>query len=79
MAADLSVTRYSKPGGMYFSGTGDFISVGGKVLGETFAVAALEKERASKIDPVNVSRHMRPMFYTGSPYGAELLELCNAD
>lgn len=74
----LRVVRYSKAGGIDWRGTGDFISVDGVELGETVSVAALEKARAANIDPVNVSRHMRTMFYTGSPFGDELLELVNA-
>lgn len=76
---DLCVVRYSKPGGIDWRGTGDFISVGSVELGQTVDVVAREKARAAKIDPANVSKHMRPMFYTGSPYGSELLELCNAN
>ncbi len=72
-AVEMLVERCSIPG--EFGPSGDFLRVDGIELGETRASGDLEFQRAKERHPDNPAFHMRPMFYTGSPYGAEILAL----
>lgn len=54
--------------------SGDFLRVGGVDLGSRKA-ADLEYARAKADHPENPAFYMRPMFYSGSPYGREILAL----
>ena len=69
---DLTVTRYGFWNESTKTVSGDYLRVGGRDLGETRSIARLEIERAA------TPRDIRPMFYTGSPYGAEILALVEA-
>jgi hypothetical protein len=63
--ADLSVFRTCN----------DCLQVGGVNVGSLVALAHAEYKRAQQEHPENPAFHMRRMFYTGSPYGAEILQL----
>lgn len=64
----MQVTRYSKANGTP-TGTGDFLKVGDIDLGDFRDLADAEYERAGS------ASNMRPMFFTGSTYGPEILKL----
>lgn len=71
---DLVVSRWCKWDPSMESMTGDFLCVGGVEL-DLRVVVAIEYEYAKAEHPENPAFNMRPMFYTGSPYGAEILKL----
>jgi hypothetical protein len=54
---------------------GDFLRVGDRELGDVRIAGDLEYLRAKRDNPSNPAFHMRRMFFTGSPYGKEILEL----
>ena len=55
--------------------SGDYLRVNGIELGDVRASADLEYKRCQREHPDNPAFHMRPMFYTGSPYAKEILAL----
>lgn len=72
---DLFVTRYSKWLSDFRPWSGDYLRVGNTDLGEFQDIVEAEYQRAKADHPANPAFHMRPMFYTGSPFGAEILAL----
>ena len=70
----MQVERYCQWDGGTGRRTGDFLRIGG-VEFDLRAVVQLEYERAKRDHPHNPAFHMRPMFYTGSPHGAEITAL----
>ena len=66
---DLTVSRYCKYISEFRPRSGYYLSVGGVELGEFQDIVQAEYKRAG------TAYDMRPMFYTGSPFGAEILEL----
>ena len=66
---DLTVIRYCKYISEFRPRSGDYLSVGGVELGEFQDIVQAEYERAG------TAYNMRPMFYTGSQFGAQILEL----
>ena len=60
-----AVTR--RPGAEWFEIDG--------VRRDLTALRNAEYQRANSLHPDNPAYHMRPMFYTGSPYADELLAL----
>lgn len=54
--------------------SGDYLRVGGVDL-DLRHIVDLEYARAAREHPENPGFHMRPMFYTGSPYGEEIMKL----
>lgn len=66
----MQVTRYGKG----WPPSGDFMSIDG-VEFETRRLVEMEKRRAAWLRPDWPSQAMRPMFKTGSAYGAELAGL----
>lgn len=74
-AASICVTRYSIVDPVTGTPSGDFLRVGDCDFGAFSHLVAAEYARAKKSHPENPAFHMRPMFYTGSPFGAEILQL----
>ena len=72
---DLSVVRYAKWDKLQNRPSGDYLCVGTFELGHVSVAGNLEFERAKRVNPRNPAGAKRPMFYTGSPYGAEILAL----
>lgn len=73
------VTRYSTRDPVTGLPSGDFIQVGSIDLGSVHALVTAEYQRAKAICPRNPAFAMRPMWFTGSPFGAEILELANME
>lgn len=73
--SSLIVSRYGKTDPITGLPSGDYLRVGNHDLGEFGDILDAEYERAKVVHPSNPAFHMRPMFYTGSPFGAEILEL----
>jgi hypothetical protein len=71
----LTVSRRGRFNPITNSVDGDFLAVGGVLLGDCRDIASLEYNRAKAAHPENPAFYMRPMFYTGSPFGAEILFL----
>jgi hypothetical protein len=69
--SDLKVHRYAKIDTLTGLPSGDFMRVGMRDLGEFRDIVDAEYRRAGS------AFHMRPMFYTGSPFGAEILGLAD--
>ena len=73
------VLRYSIIDPLTGNMGGDYLSVGDRELGDVRIAAELEYLRAKRDHPSNPAFNMRPMFFTGSPYGKEILELFDKD
>ena len=71
----MKVVRFSER--TEFGYSGDFLSVDGVVF-ESREVFRRELARAEQISPKQPSRAIRPMFRTGSEYGAEIMKLMEA-
>lgn len=69
MPDDLYVIRYGIWNEMTKSVSGDYIRVGDTDLGEFADLRDAEYRRAES------AFNMRPMWWTGSPYGREILKL----
>jgi hypothetical protein len=54
---------------------GDYLRVGDVSLGDFRDLVDAEYASAKAKHPENPAFHMRRMFYTGSPYGKEILKL----
>lgn len=67
----MQVERYCKYLSEMRPRSGDYLRVGGVDLGEFRDLVDAEYKRAGS------AFAMRPMFYTGSPYGAEILDLAS--
>jgi hypothetical protein len=74
----LAVTRYGFWDPVMKAHSGDRLSVGDIDLGEFRDISDAEYRRAAAANAGNPAFHMRPMFFTGSPFGAEILELARA-
>ena len=55
--------------------SGDFLRVNGIELGHVSKTGDLEFARCQEEHPDNPASHMRPMFFTESPFAAEILAL----
>lgn len=55
--------------------SGDYLRVGGIDLGEFQDLVEAEFRRAKRAHPENAGFFMRSMWFTGSPYGAEIMAL----
>jgi hypothetical protein len=64
-----NVTRYSRYISEFRPRAGDYLRVGDVDLGDFRDLVDAEYLRAGS------AAHMRPMFYSGSPFGAEILQL----
>lgn len=71
----LYVVRYALWNPTTRSWSGDYIKVGNVDLGEFRDLVDWEFQRAKREHPDNPGFHMRSMWYTGSPYGAEILAI----
>ena len=76
---NYGVSRYSLKDPLTGGMKGDFLRVGDRELGDVRIAGNLEYLRAKREHPSNPAFHMRPMFFTGSPYGKEILELFDKD
>lgn len=72
---DYDVSRYALKDPLTGDMGGDFLRVGDRELGDVRIAADLEYLRAKRDHPSNPAFNMRRMFFTGSPYGKEILEL----
>ncbi len=68
---DLQVSRYGIIDPVTKRPSGDFLRVGDRDLGPFRDIVDVEYARAGS------AYAMRPMFYTGSPFGAEILALAD--
>lgn len=73
--SELIVSRYSKTDPITGMPSGDHLRVGKHDLCAFSDIVNAEHERAKAECPRNPAFNMRPMFYTGSPFGAEILQL----
>lgn len=72
---ELFVARYAMIDPLTGRPGGDYLRVGSRELGSVKSIADLEYLRAEKDHPENPAFHMRRMFYTGSPFGEDILKL----
>ena len=72
---DFSVSRYCRVDPVTKRPAGDFLTVGDTDLGGFRDLVEAEYQRAAKERPDNPAFAMRRMFFTGSPFGREILEL----
>lgn len=75
---DLTVTRYTRYDERTKRMSGDFLTVGDIDLGEFRDIVEAEYQRAAKEQPDNPAFAMRRLFFTGSPFGREILELAKS-
>ena len=75
MSKDFHVARYSRLCPITRWWSGDFLQVGETDLGGFRDLIEAEYRRAAEERPDNPAFAMRPMFFTGSPFGAEILAL----
>jgi hypothetical protein len=79
----LTVVRYTVWDELTNIPLGDYLRVGDHDLGQFRDIVGAEYARAKVEHPENPAFHMRPMFHTGSGFGAEILDLAkrvrNAD
>lgn len=68
---NLQVSRYCLIDPVTKRPSGDYLRVGDRDLGPFRDLVDAEFKRAGS------AFHMRPLFYTGSPFGAEILELAD--
>jgi hypothetical protein len=72
---NYDVSRYGIADPLTRSVGGDYLRVGDRELGDVRIAGKLEYLRAKRDNPSNPAFHKRGMFFTGSPYGKEILEL----
>lgn len=75
---DFPVSRYCRFDPVTKRPSGDFIKVGDTDLGGFRDLVEAEYQRAAKERPDNPAFAMRRMFFTGSPFGREILELAES-
>lgn len=75
MSEDYKVERYCQFCPVTRGPSGDFLRVGPIDLGGIRDIVEAEYRRAAEERPDNPAFAMRPMFFTGSPFGAEILAL----
>lgn len=74
----MIVERYSILDPVTKQPSGDFLRVDGVDLGSFRDLVDAEIRRAKLEYPENPAFYMRPMWFTGSPFGAEIMELAKA-
>ena len=57
--------------------SGDYLMVGDRDFGSFRDLVEAEYQRAKAENPANPAFVMRPMWYTGSPFGEEILKLAD--
>ena len=69
------VERYSRYLSEFRPRSGDYLKVGDVDLGDFKDLVDWEYNRAKAEHAENPAFNMRPMWYTGSPYGQEILDI----